>query len=259
MNYKLTIEYEGTRYRGWQKQKNLRTVQGFVEEAIDKVLKQQKFELIGSGRTDAGVHALEQIANLKIGTAFNPEKIQHWVNDNLPSDINILKIEKVNDNFHARHSAVARSYIFQIAKRRTAFMKNFVWWIKDPLDVPVMEKAASIFVGMHDFASFCEEPDIKDSTKVLVNHLSVKEFDDIILFRIIASHFLHKMVRRMVGTIAGVGRGSFSLDKIAEALNTKNNFPAEYTAPPSGLFLEKVYYDKTLIKLNAGEPVVKMW
>lgn len=258
MNYKLFIEYEGTRYRGWQKQKNLRTVQGFVEEAIDKVLKGQKFELTGSGRTDAGVHALEQIANLKLETSFNPNKIINWINDNLPSDINILKIEKASDNFHARFNAVGRSYIFQISKRRTSFMKNFVWWIKDPLDVSAMAKAASQFIGMHDFSSYCEEPDLKESVKVLVNHASIKEFGDIILFRIVASHFLHKMVRRVVGTIAAVGRGTITLDKIEASLKTKDNFPAEFTAPPSGLFLEKVYYKKTDIVLSSGEPVVSI-
>lgn len=258
MNYKIHIEYEGTRYRGWQKQRDLRTVQGFLEEAISKVLKGEKFELIGSGRTDAGVHALEQIANLKISSAINTQKIQFWINDNLPSDIHILKIEKANDNFHARHNAVARSYIYQISKRRTAFVKNFVWWIKDELNVAQMEKAVSLFVGMHDFTSFCEEPEIKESTKVLVNHASVKEFEEIILIRVIASHFLHKMVRRMVGTIAAAGRGAITIEQIEDALNTKNNFPAEFTAPPSGLFLEKVYYDKTKIILGAGEPTVRI-
>jgi tRNA pseudouridine38-40 synthase len=248
MRFKLYIEYDGTRYSGWQVQKNVQTIQGKLLEAAEKVFKNEKVDIQGSGRTDAGVHALCQVAHLEVKTMLAPEIIKMKFNDELPSDINILEVEKADPKFHARHDAVDRSYIYQISKRRTAFHKNHVWWIKDKLNFERMKSASGLFLGMHDFVSFADKDDEEKSTKVLIDNVQIKEDGALILIRIVGSHFLWKMVRRMVGVLVEIGRGKLSDRDIREYLNSKSNEPARYTAPPSGLFLEQVTYKNEKIK-----------
>src|SRR5438270_10274422 len=152
--FKLTIEYAGTRYSGWQIQKNARTVQGELDRAVRIVTGRTDFELYGSGRTDAGVHALAQVAHLDVATPLPPDTLRRRLNDELPADINILDARQVPHRFHARHDAVARRYLYQIARRRTAFAKACVWWVREPIDVSKMRDAATAFVGMRDFKAF---------------------------------------------------------------------------------------------------------
>ena len=156
MRLKLLVEYAGTRYSGWQIQKNARTVQGEIETAIGKVSGRKDFELYGSGRTDAGVHALGQVAHLDLQTAMAADDLVARINAELPADINVLAAVKVPHRFHARHDAVARSYVYQVARRRTAFAKPYVWWVKDPLALDAMREAAAHFAGMQDFQSFTD-------------------------------------------------------------------------------------------------------
>jgi tRNA pseudouridine38-40 synthase len=240
--FKLTLEYEGTRYSGWQVQKNARTVQGELTNAIGVVTATKQFEVYGSGRTDAGVHALRQVAHLDVTTMLAPEILRRKVNDELPSDINILEIGKAAPSFHARHDAVARSYLYQISRRRTAFGKRFVWWIKDELNAEKMKHASSLFVGMQNFRSFTADDPEEKSTTVLLEEAQLVEIGDLILIRFVGSHFLWKMVRQLVGTIAEVGRGKLTIAKLEEWLGQGSDEPAKLTAPPSGLFLERVYY-----------------
>ena len=204
--FKLLIEYAGTRYSGWQIQKNARTVQGEIDRAIREAFRPREFELYGSGRTDAGVHAIAQIAHLDIYTAATPEQLRRKLNDELPADINIIAVDKAPHRFHARHDAVARSYVYQISRRRTAFGKPFVWWIKEPLDVGAMREAAALFVGMNDFRGFTDDDAEVKSTLVHVEALEIAEAGPLILIRVRGSHFLWKMVRRIVGVLAAVGR-----------------------------------------------------
>lgn len=240
--FKLYIEYEGTRYSGWQMQKNSKSIQGKLYEAAEKIFKSGRIEIYGSGRTDAGVHALCQAAHLDVNTVLAPEIIKIKMNDELPADINIVEAEKVNPKFHARYDAKSRIYLYQISRRRTAFGKPFVWWIKDKLNFDKMIKASKHFVGMHDFVSFADKDDEEKSTKVLIDDIQMKEDGDLILIRIIGSHFLWKQVRRMVGVLAEIGRGNLTSDDLKYFLEHKSPTPAKYTAPPSGLFLEKVLY-----------------
>jgi len=242
MRLKLTIEYAGTRYSGWQIQRNARTVQGEVERAIREVTRVTQFELYGSGRTDAGVHALGQVAHLGIDATLPPQTLRRRANETLPADINILRVEPVRHRFHARHDAVARSYIYQIARRRTAFAKNFVWWVKDDLEVDAMRGAASSFVGMHDFRTFSDDDPDHKSTQVLVDSFDVHEDGDLLIVHVEASHFLWKMVRRLVGVVVEVGLGALSAGDAANLLDRPSPMPARLTAPASGLFLERVYY-----------------
>jgi tRNA pseudouridine38-40 synthase len=240
--FKFVIEYEGTRFSGWQVQKNARTVQGEVNAAIGKVFGTHNFEFYGSGRTDAGVHALQQAAHLEIKTMLAPEIIRIKLNDELPADINIIEIEKASADFHARHDAMARSYLYQISRRRTAFGKRFVWWVKDPLDIVKMRQTAEMFLGLKDFQSFTADDPEEKSTKVHINSIDVQQAGDLILIRIVGSHFIWKMVRQIIGVLAEVGRGKMPLNDVKKFLHTKSDEPAKLTAPPSGLFLERVYY-----------------
>jgi tRNA pseudouridine38-40 synthase len=240
--FKLTVEYAGTRYSGWQIQKNARTVQGELDRAIREVTGRRELELYGSGRTDAGVHALAQVAHLDVATALPPDTLRRRVNDELPADINVLDVTRVPHRFHARHDAVGRRYLYQIARRRTAFAKPFVWWIKEPLDVATMRRAADVFLGMKDFQSFTDDDPDARSTKVLVEGIRIVEHGSLILVSIEGSHFLWKMVRRMVGVLAAVGRGELTADEIRSFLHSPSGVPARLTAPASGLFLERVFY-----------------
>jgi tRNA pseudouridine38-40 synthase len=259
MKFKILLEYDGTRYSGWQKQPgqaDTKTVQGTLIKVLKKIFSETKgkakfIDLQGSGRTDAGVHALEQTAHLECETMIAPEILKLKINDELPSDINILEIQKAPNNFHARHDAKSRQYIYVISKRRTAFEKKYVWWIKDRLDVKKMKEAAEYFKGMNDFKMFSDKNSEDKSTKCIVEIIDITDDENKIYIRIKASHFLWKMVRRIVGTLAEIGRGNINKEQVmilllpsplrrgdwGEVFN-----PAEYTAPPSGLFLEKVFY-----------------
>lgn len=240
---KLTIEYDGTRYSGWQIQKASRTVQGEIHRMLTQTLGASTFEMQGSGRTDAGVHALGQIAHLDLKVTLPPEVLRLKLNDGLPQDIHIRRVEPVHPRFHARHHATARSYLYQICRRRTAFGKKFVWWIKDPLDAPAMQAAARAFLGRHDFRSFTDDDPEEKSTIVQIDRCAIVEEGALLLFHVRGSHFLWKMVRRMVGVLVGVGRGSFTVDQVHAWLSAPSDGPARHTAPPSGLFLERVYYE----------------
>jgi tRNA pseudouridine38-40 synthase len=242
--FRLLIEYNGTRYSGWQIQQNARTVAGEIDRAIREVARRKEFELYGAGRTDAGVHAVGQVAHLELYTDLPPARLRARINDALPSDIYIRAIDKAPHRFHARHDARQRSYVYQISRRKTAFFKPFVWWIKEPLDADAMRVAAAAFVGMRNFASFTADEPGEKSTTVLIDRLEIAEDGDLLLVRIAGSHFLWRMVRRIVGVLAAVGRGDLSVEQAAGYLDERSDMPATLTAPASGLFLEGVYYGR---------------
>ena len=240
--FKLEIEYEGTRYSGWQVQKNSKTIQGSLLNAADSIFKGEKVDIQGSGRTDSGVHALCQIAHLEVNTTLTPEIIRMRFNDNLPYDINLLSVQKIHSKFHARHDAISRSYVYQISRRRTAFGKSFVWWVKDNLNFSKMNSASKIFLGMKNFSSFTDDVELDKSTKVLIEEIQLVESGNLILIKIKGSHFLWKMVRRIVGILVEIGRGNIPEERLKYYLSETTNEPAKFTAPPSGLFLEQVLY-----------------
>lgn len=274
---KLTLEYDGTRYSGWQQQINAKTIAGELIVAAEDFFGRQ-VDIGGAGRTDAGVHAMAQVAHLKFPrwgaspaavrdkiSKLKPQEIIYGLNDRLPADINVLAVEDVRPEFHARHDAASRSYIYQISTRRTAFQKKFVWWVKDRLNVQAMADAAELIVGRHDFSAFSER-DVRrldDSPIVVVNEAEFIVEDHLIIFRISASHFLWKMVRRLVGSLVEIGRGDVSIEDFANLIQSPQSKapakpkakllakstldPARVTAPPSGLFLETVTYPEGLI------------
>ena len=240
--FKLTIEYAGTRYSGWQIQKNARTVQGEIDRAAREVTGARDLELYGAGRTDAGVHALAQVAHLDVRTSLPTESLRRRINDALPADINILTLESVPHRFHARHDAVSRTYLYQIATRRTAFAKPYVWWARDELNLERMRTAAAALRGFNDFASFTDDDPDEKSTEVSLARLDVVEAGALVLVRIEGSHFLWKMVRRIVGVLVNVGSGGLGTGEVEQLLRQRSDLPARLTAPASGLFLERVTY-----------------
>jgi tRNA pseudouridine38-40 synthase len=254
MRLKLTIEYAGTRYSGWQIQKNARTIQGEIDRAL-RSLGVRQFELYGSGRTDAGVHAIAQVAHLDADIALTPDVLVHRLNEELPSDICVLRAERVRHRFHARHDAVARSYLYQIARRKTAFAKPFVWWVKEPLSIESMRDAARAFVGFHDFQAFSDDDPSEKSTEVAVDTLEIYEDDDLIVVHVEGSHFIWKMVRRLVGVLVAVGRGDLEAGAAASLLTSASGLPARLTAPAAGLFLERVYYEGDRRDLPVRPPI----
>jgi tRNA pseudouridine38-40 synthase len=240
--FKLTLEYNGTRYSGWQIQQNARTIQGELVRAIREVTGRSKLEVYGAGRTDAGVHALAQVAHLDVATTLPPVTLRQRINDELPADINVLRIEQASHRFHARHDARSRSYVYHIARRRTAFAKAHVWWVREPLDVGAMRRCAGCFTGFSDFRSFTDDDPEEKSTTVEVSAVDVQEHGDLVLVRVVGSHFLWKMVRRMVGVLVAAGRGELLPDDVTRLLGDRSGMPARLTAPASGLFLESVSY-----------------
>jgi tRNA pseudouridine38-40 synthase len=253
--YKLTLEYEGTKYAGWQMQKGGKSIQGEILDACRDLFNKDQIDIYGAGRTDSGVHALAQVAHLEVDTDLVPLRIKYGINDRLPSDISILNVVEADPKFHARYDAVARSYIYQISRRRTAFGKKYVWWIKDNLDFNLMNDVASLFPGLKDYRSFTDEAQESGSTKVEVKHAKVYESGDILLFHVIGSHFLWKQVRRMTGVLIEAGRGKLSPGEVSGFFSTHSDIPAKLTAPPSGLFLERVYYKNDEI-IYSSNPVI---
>jgi tRNA pseudouridine38-40 synthase len=240
--FRLLIEYNGTRYSGWQVQKNARTVQGELLRAAREVTRRDKLELYGAGRTDAGVHALGQVAHLDVASNLPPAVLRERINETLPADICVRDIRVASHKFHARHDAVARRYLYQISRRRTAFAKPFVWWVRDSLDVGLMRTAAADFVGMHDFEAFSDDEASEKSTKVQVEALTIDEAGALVLVRVTGSHFLWRMVRRLVGVLAAVGTGALRPGDMPALLRGTGELPAKLTAPAAGLFLEGVRY-----------------
>ena len=247
--FRLILEYDGSRFSGWQEQINARTVQGDLKLAVQDLFRTD-VEVQGAGRTDAGVHAVGQVAHLKIRSkakSFSASQILRELNDRLPASVAIVDVAEVPPRFHARHDAKSRAYFYQISTRKAALSKRFVWWIKEPLDVARMQQAAALITGRHDFVAFrAADPSKPDeSTVVVVESAEISVDDNLIVFRIEASHFIWKMVRRLTGTLVKVGRGEVSVEQFRELLSGKKNPKldiAAWTAPASGLFLEGVRY-----------------
>ena len=247
--FRLTLEYDGSRFSGWQEQTNARTVQGELKVAAQDLF-HTDLELQGAGRTDAGVHAVGQVAHLKLrgqGPALTASQILRDLNDKLPASIAVLEVAEVPPRFHARHDAKSRAYFYQISTRKAALSKRFVWWVKEPLDVASMQQAAALIAGRHDFMAFRAADPSKpgESTIVVVESAEISVDENLIVFRIEASHFIWKMVRRLTGTLVKIGRGEVSVEEFRDLLSGKKNPKldiAAWTAPASGLFLEGVRY-----------------
>ena len=217
---------------------------------------QSKIELYGAGRTDAGVHALGQVAHLDVPTQMHAETMVGRLNEMLPYDIHILTLEKCDAGFHARYNAVARSYVYVISRRRSAFGKRYVWWVKEDLSVDKMQEASAIFRGFHDFSSFGATTAEEKSTLVDISHLDVSESGNLILIHILGSHFLWMMVRRITGVLVHAGKGKLTVKEIQGFMDQYSERPSQLAAPPSGLYLQRVYYPGEPFDYHPKIPVV---
>jgi tRNA pseudouridine38-40 synthase len=189
------------------------------------------------------VHALQQIAHLDLETDLSPESLRDAINGELPADINLLAVERAPHRFHARHGAVGRCYLYQICQRRTAFAKPFVWWVHERLELERMRDAAALFVGLRDFRSFTADTPDEKSTRVQIDAVEIAAHGDLVLIRVRGSHFVWKLVRRMVGVLVAVGQRQLEPQDVARFLGHDSPIPARLTAPASGLFLERVLYE----------------
>ena len=251
MNFKLLIQYDGSDFHGWQVQENDRTIQGELERVIG-MLVDAPVSVIGSGRTDAGVHAEGQVANVHIaGEKFTPEKLRHAINGNLWRDIRVMKVEKAADDFHARFSAKSKTYLYRVvnAPVMSPFWRRFAHHESRPLDVGRMNEAARLFLGEHDWTAFASarsdgESRVRNVMDFTVeSHWDARADAQIIEFRITAKGFLRYMVRSIVGTLIEVGLGLKTSDTIQTAIVTGDRNLAGKTASAQGLTLLKVDYD----------------
>lgn len=250
--YRLRVEYDGSRFHGWQKQGERQSAQGIrtVTGALERVLTQAGHRVLtlgGSGRTDAGVHALGQIAHLHLPSAQapRPQDLQRIFDEGLPSDLAVASIETCGTAFHARHDALERSYLYQLSLRRSAFGKSFLWWVKGRLELARLEEAWGIFAGNHDATAFADlEPG--EDPHVQIKRCEFKVEGSLVMLRLSAGFFLRRQVRRMVGATVLCGLGKEKLERLRRDLEQPTNeatlYWAEKAAPAAGLFLERVRY-----------------
>ena len=243
-NYKMVIAYDGTRYKGWQSQKNTDiTSQGKLNSVFSK-LEGENVEVQGSGRTDAGVHALGQVANVHLAVDKSPKEIQDYVNQYLPEDIGVMELKEASERFHARLSAVRKTYCYRIFNSSipNVFERKWMHTIPEPLDVEAMQIGAKYLEGTHDFAAFCRNPAKKKSTVRYISRLEVvcraEEVDIIIT----GNGFLHNMVRIIAGTLAEVGMGKRESAEVLRILEEGRREAAGIMLPAKGLILQSVEY-----------------
>jgi len=241
--FKLTLEYDGTAYAGWQRQPDRPTVQAALEAALQRIT-QHAVPVIGAGRTDTGTHALGQVASFRSDKALSPEEWRRALNGLLPQDISVLAAEQVPDDFHARYSARGKLYEYRIINRveRSALERNRVWHVRAPLDLNAMREAASLLVGRHDFSSFQGSPTDNENPSCDLRRLDIHREPPVISIEAEADRFLKQMVRAIVGTLVEVGRGRRSPKSVKEILEARDRRAAGVTAPAYGLYLLRVDY-----------------
>jgi len=243
-NIKIILEYDGTRYHGWQRQANMITIQQVLEESIGTIT-QEAIRVIGSGRTDAGVHAVNQVANFKTGSKIEVKNLLKGINSLLPYDIVIKEVVDVNAAFHARYDTRSKVYFYQIYNRpvRSALYRHYAWYIREPLDMEMMREAAALLKGTFDFSSFCASKcGIKNHVRKVMNIDIEMNGRCMINIYIEADGFLKYMVRNIVGALVDVGKGKLSSLDLIGILEAKDRKRASITAPACGLFLKEVRY-----------------
>lgn len=243
-NYKLTLQYDGTKYNGWQRQGNTaNTIQGKLNEIIGKYLGEE-IDVAGSGRTDAGVHAYGQVANFKTEKCLNTEQLLKELNQYLPHDIRVTAVEEVDERFHARLSAVSKTYEYVIDNGEVAdvFTRKYAWRIEESLNVGAMKTTSKHLLGTHDYTSFCGNKKFKKSAVRTITDITIEENNGKIRISYTGNGFLQNMVRIMTGTLVEVGLGKRQADTMQTIIEAKSRETAGMMAPPEGLFLKCVLY-----------------
>ncbi len=243
-NYKLIIEYDGSRYYGWQRQPGQNTIQGKVENILS-ILCGKEIEVIGAGRTDAGVHARGMAANAFMDTPLSAEEIRDYLNRYLPDDIAVREVREASPRFHARYNAIGKTYRYTCfdGPVKSVFDRKYYTPLCEAPDLERMRRAARILEGEHDFRNFCVNPRMKKSTVRRVDRIDIEREGDYLLFTVHGTGFLQNMVRIMVGTLLEVGFGRMEPEQVREALEARERQKAGPTAPAQGLCLLSVDYD----------------
>ena len=243
-NYKIVISYDGTRYKSWQSQKSTdATIQGKLQDILKKTAG-YPVEVIGSGRTDAGVHAKGQVANFHLKEQADERKLLETLNHYLPEDIAVLSVEEAAPRFHARLNAVRKTYVYRIwnAPVRNVFRRKFTTWIQKPLDLEAMEQAATLLCGTHDYRAFCSLKKFKKSTVRTIEKIEIGKMGQEIRISYTGDGFLYHMVRILTGTLVEVGQGLRKPEEMTEILEGQDRTKAGRLMPPEGLTLESVEY-----------------
>ena len=240
-NYKIIIQYEGTNYTGWQIQRNSDTVQQRITEALE-ILTKDKINLIGSGRTDSGVHAIGQVANFRTANDLNIYRFKHSLNSMLPFDISITLMEEVDVNFHARFDAKKRSYFYLINQMKSPFYRNYSYFYHKKIDINKLNQLSKSFIGKKDFTSFSRKTPEQESKDCIVYSTQWRKNGDITYFYIQANRYLHGMVRAITGTLLKAQELNYSESSIEEIFQSLNRAEAYDSVPANGLFLYKVEY-----------------
>lgn len=243
-NYKLTIAYDGSRYYGWEHQPNTEmTIQGKLENVLSLMVG-TPVEVIGAGRTDAGVHARAMIANVFLDTEMSVEDIRDYMNRYLPDDICICEVRKAGERFHSRYNALGKTYCYTcyMGDTKPVFDRKYVYALEKKPDIEAMKRAAEILKGEHDFASFCSNPRMKKSTVRKVDRIDIVQKGDYLTFTYHGTGFLQHMVRILTGTLLEVGYGKRTPESMAELIEARNRSLAGATAPAQGLCMMKVDY-----------------
>jgi tRNA pseudouridine38-40 synthase len=243
-NYRIIVEYDGSRYDGWQKQGNTdHTIQGKIEHVLERMTG-ESIEVHGSGRTDAGVHALNQVANFHIDLNKKEQEIMEYLNHYLPEDIRVKTLDQVPERFHSRLNAEDKTYLYRIemGEKRQVFERKYIYGLHNNLDVKAMERAAAFLCGEHDFKSFCSNRKMKKSTVRDLKKIEFEKEDTRLFVRFTGNGFLYNMVRILMGTLIEVGLKERSPEDMTGILKAMDRQAAGYTVPPEGLFLESVRY-----------------
>lgn len=244
MNVKLTIQYDGTRYDGWQRQGNTdNTLQGRLEGVLSRMVG-KPVEIQGAGRTDAGVHAHGQVASVHLPEGYTPQEIQNYLNRYLPEDVAVVEVVEVGERFHARLSATGKEYRYHIRMGSVpdVFARKYQYRVEEPLDLAAMERAAGYLTGKHDFRSFCGNRRFKKSTVREVFHIGVEVCGSDLTLIYRGDGFLYNMVRILTGTLLEVGLGQRTPESMVDILEARERTAAGKTAPAQGLVLQEVYY-----------------
>lgn len=244
-NYKMIIQYDGTRYDGWQRQGNTgNTIQSKLEAVLSKMTGAE-LEIDGSGRTDAGVHAIAQVANVHMDTNKTLQETMDYVNQYLPDDIAVTQLEEVPDRFHSRLNATGKVYTYwiEMSPKCPVFQRKYIYTLGQKLDVEAMRQAAKLLCGTHDFKSFCSKKTIKKSSVRTLKSISFHERGSQLEIHVAGNGFLYNMVRILMGTLIEVGLGKWKPESMKEILEAKDRQAAGPTAPACGLFLTAVMYD----------------
>lgn len=244
-NFKMVLQYEGTRYQGWQKQESTEnTIQGKLEALLSKMAG-MPVEVHGSGRTDAGVHAYGQVANFKLDTDKSPEELASYINRYLPEDIGLIELTEVSPRFHSRLNVKGKCYRYRVlnSARPHVFDRRYVYQLPDKLDLTAMRQAAAAMCGEHDFQAFTSARKGKKSTVRCVDSIQIEQVQDEIRFTFRGNGFLYHMVRIMMGTLLSVGKGELEAEKIPQILDAKDRQQAGELVPAKGLALMEVFYE----------------